>query len=265
MRVDGAADEGPSHHEVQFFWTARHLEKGYYATVVTSRSAGQSFLNRVELQNGCLSLAHSNLFIPSTLNGSNLGPPGKLDREKHNTMQLAMDVYISRVSDCPCGTGTIKLLKGADSTKHQQLRKDLLVYLKGTKKDLKRNREESFKYFEKVWRVRSSHMLLNFPINTALCWLHGCPHPVCASGNNPNHVWYDGGPSVTYIPLQVPDLTKPWGNTECDQCLKAGLSHCHGHFLKPEKALMSETPAMCEPPSVCLKREFKRNCGKRIN
>ena len=103
VRVDGAAVEGPSHHELQFFWTARHLEKGYYATVVTSRSAGQSFLNRVEPQNGCLSLAHSNLFIPSTLNGSNLGPSGKLDCEKHNTtMQLAMDVYISRVSDCPC-------------------------------------------------------------------------------------------------------------------------------------------------------------------
>ena len=29
-------------------------------------------MNRVELQNGCLSLGHANTFIPSTLAGSNL-------------------------------------------------------------------------------------------------------------------------------------------------------------------------------------------------
>ena len=43
IRVDGASDEGPSHEEVQYWWTARHLSKGYYATVVTARSSGQSY------------------------------------------------------------------------------------------------------------------------------------------------------------------------------------------------------------------------------
>ena len=37
--MDGAADEGPSHVEVQFLWTARHLEKGTIATLVTRRSS----------------------------------------------------------------------------------------------------------------------------------------------------------------------------------------------------------------------------------
>ena len=27
VRVDGASDEGPSHEEVQFYWTERHIEK----------------------------------------------------------------------------------------------------------------------------------------------------------------------------------------------------------------------------------------------
>ena len=34
---------------------------------VTSRCSGNSFLNRVELQNGCLALGHANLFILSTI------------------------------------------------------------------------------------------------------------------------------------------------------------------------------------------------------
>ena len=53
-RVDGAGDEGPSHLEVQYYWTKRHIEQGSIATLVTTRSRGSSFLNRVELQNGCL-------------------------------------------------------------------------------------------------------------------------------------------------------------------------------------------------------------------
>ena len=51
IRVDGGADEGPVHEEVQYWWTKRHFIKGTKATMVSTRS---SFKNRVELQNGCL-------------------------------------------------------------------------------------------------------------------------------------------------------------------------------------------------------------------
>ena len=70
VRVDGAMDEGPSHNEVQFFWTERHIAMRKVATLVTTRSSGSSYLNRVELQNGCLAHGHSNTFIPSTIAGS---------------------------------------------------------------------------------------------------------------------------------------------------------------------------------------------------
>ena len=47
------------------------------------QDSGSSNKNRVELQNGCLVLAHSNLFIPSTLNGSCLDlQSGNIDEAK---------------------------------------------------------------------------------------------------------------------------------------------------------------------------------------
>ena len=128
IRVDGAGDEGPLHDEVQFIWTSRHLDKGSIATLVTTRSSGSSFLNKVELQNGCLALAHSNFFIPSTLGGSCFSSAtGKVDKEKYTkNMDLATDVYISRTNHCPCGETTIGLYKGADSSQKQEERKYLL-------------------------------------------------------------------------------------------------------------------------------------------
>lgn len=39
IHVDGARDEGPSHLEVQFLWTKRHLEKGRLATLVCADAA----------------------------------------------------------------------------------------------------------------------------------------------------------------------------------------------------------------------------------
>ncbi len=66
VRVNSASDEGPEHEEVQYWWTMRHIDKKKIATLVTTRRSGSSYLNRVELQNGCISRAHSNLFIPST-------------------------------------------------------------------------------------------------------------------------------------------------------------------------------------------------------
>ena len=69
IKVDGALDEGPGHEEVQYWWTLRHIQIKKFATFVTSRSSGSSYLNHIELQNGCLSRGHSNLFIPSTLGG----------------------------------------------------------------------------------------------------------------------------------------------------------------------------------------------------
>lgn len=168
IRVDGASYEGPSHEEIQFLWTARHLEKGSIATLVTTRSSGSSYLNRVELQNGCLSLAHSNIFIPSTLEGSCFSTDtGMVDKEKYNrNMDLATDVYISHANHCPCGETVINLYKGADSSEKQEVRRILIQYLKGSKQQqesIKHDHPELYHYFKQVWALRERHMVTSLP------------------------------------------------------------------------------------------------------
>lgn len=115
VRVDGSADEGPSHLEVQFWWAEYHLDQGNFITLFK----GASYLNRVELQNGCLAKAHTNLFIPSTLSGSccNSETDGSIDETKlKENLESAMEVYINRCDGCSCGDVVINLYKGADST-----------------------------------------------------------------------------------------------------------------------------------------------------
>lgn len=117
IRCDGACDEGPGHEEVQFYWTEKHLQEAKLVTLVTTRSSGSSYLNRVELQNGCLTRAHSNLFIPSTLNGSCMSSEtGKVDKEVlHRNLSDAIDVDLQRCNGCQCGHTVIHLYEGPQS------------------------------------------------------------------------------------------------------------------------------------------------------
>ena len=75
--TSGASDEGPSHLEVQFLFTERHYQKQTKVQMVSTRCSGDSYLNRVELQNSCLARGHANTFIPSTLNGAPTDESGK--------------------------------------------------------------------------------------------------------------------------------------------------------------------------------------------
>ena len=209
IRVDGSCDEGPSHEEVQYYWTERHILKSKAATIVTTRSSGSSYLNRVELQNGCLSLGHSNTFIPSTLLGSCVDPQtGSIDKEKlAQNMNLAIDAYISRVDGCPCGTSKIHLYRGADSSEQQKLRKKLLIFLKSsnTKKEALRLEDPAvYANFERVWNVRNNHMVRGLPgyiFFLLCCHKRSCPHPRCQAGMpvSPS-TWYANGPPLTMIP-----------------------------------------------------------------
>ena len=49
--------------------------------MVTSRNSGTSYGNTLGLQNGCLALAHANLFIQSTLNGNCFDRSGGINTE----------------------------------------------------------------------------------------------------------------------------------------------------------------------------------------
>ena len=131
IRVNGSADEGPAHEEVQNWWTRHHLETKSLATLVSTRNSGRSFKNRVELQNSCLALGHANTFIPSTLNGSCV-QNGKVSEEiLKKGIDLEIDVCISRVDKCPCAGTVINLYKGACSTDLQHERVAIKTFLKG--------------------------------------------------------------------------------------------------------------------------------------
>ena len=192
IHVDGAVDEGPAHHEVQFWWTLRHLRRRKVCTLLTSRSSGSSYLNRVELQNGSLSRGHANTFIPSTLTGACTDEQtGKVDESKwKRNMELAIQAYINQVNHCPCGDTVIHLFQGANSEELQSVREKLQIFLKGSQK-MKHNLQDEFPdlyaWFDSIWTVRNRHMVPGLPSQYIFllicCYKENCTHPLCKKGS----------------------------------------------------------------------------------
>ncbi|XP_028409254.1 uncharacterized protein LOC114531845 [Dendronephthya gigantea] len=242
IRVDGSFDEGPAHQEIQYWRTLRHLEKETRALMVSSRSSGGSYLNRVELQNGCLALAHSNLFIPSTLHGSCRSESGQIDQILlHKKLEAAIDIYISRVDGAPCASTHIHMYKGAESATERKESELLNIFLKGNKKqkeELKSNHPEMHKKFERIWQLRERHLCNSkFPSKylfyLVCCYEQGCIHPVCQrEQSDPGLSWYPGGPGLRYVPIPTPDPLRPYGG-QCSECKTV----CAGHYMKPDKLL----------------------------
>ena len=266
VRVDGATDERPAHAEVQYWWTKRHISRGRLATLVTTRSSGSSYLNRVELQNGCLSLGHANTFIPSTLAGSSIDPETGVINEgilKQN-LNLAIAAYINRVNGCPCGDTNIHLYRGADAadSEHLQTRVNLITFLKGSraaKYKLRQDHPQLYAEFESIWDVRRRHLVHELPNQYMFfllcCYEPGCMYPICKKGKPSSvAVWYDGGPPITHVPFLVPDSSRPWGNTSCDTC----KGFCAGHYEVKfvDTSDKSALGACIPPPSTVLKKEF---------
>ena len=198
------------------------------ATLVTTRSSGSSYLNRVELQNGCLSLGHSNTFIPSTLAGVCTDQDtGAINEEVlRKNLNLAISAYINRVNGCPCGDTSIHLYRGADTSEHLQVRNQLLTFLKGSKaaKDtLRQEHPQLFNEFQSVWDVRQHHLVHELPNQYIFlllcCFRPDCAHPLCRKGQMGTlSTRYEGGPPITHLPLPVPDPDRPWGNSSCATC-----------------------------------------------
>lgn len=256
IRVDGASDEGPSHLEVQYWWTERHLLQASAVTLITTRSSGSSYLNRVELQNGCLTRAHSNLFIPSTLHGSHV--TGTIDKEiVCKNLSTAIDTYIERCDGAPCGWINIYLYKRA--TCEMTKREKLLVFQKSSKKDQKKLKEtdpDIYKEFERVWAVRNRHMVMGLPSQYVFflccCYKSECCHPLCRKGKPEELRWFPGGPTIDFSPFS----TRYLSTVDCSDC----KSDCYGHFLKPDKYLknISEASAVMSIPI----KEFLQPLGR---
>ena len=63
------------------------------------------------------------------------------------------------------------------------------------------------------------------------CYKKDCIHPICAAGRpKEEHLWFKGGPPLSYLPLPIPDPEWPWGKP-CTSC----VGPCVGHYLSPEK------------------------------
>lgn len=191
IRVDGAADEGPSHYEVQFLWTERHMSLPTKVTLVTTRCSGDIFLNRAELQNGCLAKGHSNLFIPSTINGAPFDDGTFSDTIHRQNLSSALEQYITRVDKTSCMKTSIHLFKGPETHLFHDRRGKLLKFLRGSKNDreeLKKKEPTLFKYFSEVWRIHINHMDNSLPVNYIFmlkcCRMKGCPHPLCQGNIN---------------------------------------------------------------------------------
>lgn len=274
IRVDGATDEGPGHLEVQFLWTERHVEKSKICTVVTSRHSGGSYLNEVELMNGCIAKAHANLYIPSTLSGSNHDQKGLMKEKLDENLDIATDVYIDRVNGSPCCGTILQMLKGGHNDSVSKRRQSLLVFLRGKeseKKELEGRDPESYKYFEKIWTVRNNHMKVDLPENYIfmlnLCFKPKCPHPLCADKSMVKvTTWYEHGPDLTYFPAPVPDPKRPWGG-KCQEC----SGFCSGHYMSPKDhqeyvKKHGSKDVCCKPPSLIIKEKFyeKMKKGTRL-
>ena len=87
--------------------------------MVTTRHIRGSYLNKVELLNGCLAVAHSNISIPSTLGGNCYTEKDLDEKQLAKRLALAMDVYIRKVDSAPCAKQPIRLVKGANVKSHE--------------------------------------------------------------------------------------------------------------------------------------------------
>ena len=223
-------------------------------------------MNRVELVNGCIARAHSNIFIPSTLNGSNLNEHGLDEETLKENLEAASEVYIDRVQDAPFGNTTIKFFKGAndENDRYLQKRRDkLLSFLHDSKKakqELKKEDPVFYQYCEEVWQVRSDRQVKGLPEQYVFflyaCYKPDCIHPVCKKGVPPTDPkWYDGGPSLRCLPMPIKDPKRPWGG-QCKDC-----ESCAGHYMSVEDSIAyvaanGTRDCVMEPPSVVLKGIF---------
>ena len=88
-----------------------------------------------------------------------------------------------------------------------------------------------------------------------------CVHPLCVAGRpNKDPLWFEGGPSLSYLPLPIPDPQRSWGN-KCESCSES----CVGHYLSPEKGweyVKANGPgSSVRPPREILKEFAKEADG----
>lgn len=70
--------------------------------------------------------------------------------------------------------------------------------------------------------------------------------------------WYPDGPSCSFFPCPVADVTRPWGGTNCTSC----VGDCHGHYVTDVTqliALYEDGKAIRCPPTSEILSDFHKN------
>ena len=159
-------------------------------------------------------------------------------------------------------------------------REHLKTFLKGSKKKKKRfyikDTQNCINYLRTFGNCGSSTWS-RATLHLCCCFRHACTHPLCQQNVQSflhlsykksipsstiryflsmyvhctifsigNYNWYEGGPSVDNLLLPVPDLKRPWGDTNCHDY----KGTCTGHYLKPAEILNSSHQTFSLPPSV---------------
>ena len=148
-------------------------------------------------------MAHTNVFIPSTIHGSNFHRDD--DEQLEKNLETAADVYISRCNGASFQESQIMLLKGSKDDmgkKLQERQPHLETFLKGSRRDkqeLKKSNPVLYEHFEDVWNPRERHMVKGLPSNYLFqllpCYEEDCPHRVCSAGKPDKELcWYEGAP-----------------------------------------------------------------------
>eukprot|EP00731_Ephydatia_muelleri_P021108 Em0013g835a len=118
-----------------------------------------------------------------------------------------------------------------------------------------------YEEFKTICELQSRHKIKDLPnqylFAVVCCLKQDCIHPMCRSGAYQLPIWYNGGPSIRYLPLPIPDPERPYGGN-CSEC-KNG--ECYGHFMKPDRAINATVAPMCKPPSAILKEIFDKYSG----
>ena len=76
--------------------------------------------------------------------------------------------------------------------------------------------------------------------------------------------WYEQGPSCSFFPYPVADVTRPWGGLNCSSC----VGECHGHYVTDITKLLqlfADGKAIrCSPPSEVLLNFHKSLNGRCV-
>lgn len=140
------------------------------------------------------------------------------------------------------------------------------MFLKGSKvakSKIETEKTELYSLVKETWELRGKHIredvTSKYVFMLQCCLEDDCIHPVCKEGKLKNETWYPGDPSITFVPLPVPDPARPFNGGNCSDC---GTHYCYGHYMKYDKVLARFLKqGKCDyvaPPSVVLLETYNK-------